>query len=199
MNLEKCQILLGNLSSHRAVKALELNHYHLSYRALQNLARQAKDDPENDGLLSLSCAIYSWMPTILKNWDFQKFNVENPIEIIKNLSSVESAKAFLLNIDATSPVNKSWVGLSKLLHFLNPKLFPIWDSRIAKHFELNWSQQFNKKDIYISYFIFIHKNLGKQRNTLDLVANRIETRYAYRPSDVRCLESLLFSKSNEKQ
>jgi len=70
--------------------------------------------------------VYGWMPTILE----------------LNFSSLDEAVALLeaarQGIVLTAPqiaqlastVNNSVIGASKLLHFTNPNVYPIWDSRV---------------------------------------------------------------------
>ena len=192
MDFQNARLLITEPTKSEATNLFKSIRYYPSHRALIKLASQVEDDPLNDGLLSFSCAVYGWMPTILKNWDFKDFNVDQPIAIVRHLSTVEAARKFLSQIDPVSPINKSWIGLSKLLHFLNPELFPIWDSRIAKHFGLNWPSQFNRQDIYISYFDFVHETLAQEPRNVAAVAQYIENEHSYRPSNVRCLELLLF-------
>lgn len=192
MDFNNARRLLDDLSPATAIQLLKSTRFYPSHRALLKLASQVQDDPKNDGLLGLSCAAYGWMPTILKNWDFENFNVKNPIAVVKNLNDVTSARNFLEQLKTISPINKSWIGLSKTLHCLNPELFPIWDSRVAKHFELNSHAKLNKKDVYIAYFSFIHANLDRYPDTLAGVADYIKNDHDYRPTRVRCLEILLF-------
>ena len=83
--------------------------------------------------------VYGWMPTIPKlggimQWDGskrQKFaetlaNAKNGQ--VPTDSELETLKTFC---------NNSMIGASKLLHFLKPETFPIWDSRVAKVFLRN--------------------------------------------------------------
>lgn len=83
--------------------------------------------------------VYGWMPTIPKlggimQWDGskqQKFaetlaNAKNGQ--VPTDSELETLKSFC---------NNSMIGASKLLHFLKPETFPIWDSRVAKVFLKN--------------------------------------------------------------
>ena len=78
---------------------------------------------------------YGWMPTILK-----KFNNTDNIDVVitilnkvKNHSDIyESDYRELVNC-----INNSIVGVSKLLHFINPTDYPIFDSRIKNYFKEN--------------------------------------------------------------
>lgn len=92
-----------------------------------------------DDLLLLIAFAYSWMPTIpkvsyslnvderlnkavlfinkVKSWDVDIDKLDSYLEEFENL------KAF---------TNNSYVWMSKVLHFINPKLFCIYDSRVLK-------------------------------------------------------------------
>jgi hypothetical protein len=170
------------------------NEYYSQHRALIGLASKLQDDPRHDGLVALACATYGWMPTILKSCEPAKFNLGAPITEIR-AARTESVASELLNaIDDVAPINKSWVGTSKLLHFLNPDVFPIFDRRVAERFRLKWPEQYNRKPIYLSYFGFVHSEVAKNHSWLSVVAERIELEHGYRPSKVRCLEIMLFER-----
>ena len=192
MNFEKARKLIVSSLAKRIPPSKETIHYYSSYWALLKFAAETQDDPQNNGILGLSCAVYGWMPTILKNWKFENFNADVPVSTIRNLDTVGAARAFLSRIDPESPINNSWVGLSKLLHFLNPEIFPIWDSRIAKHFDLKWDAQLNNKGAYVAYFDFIHESLAVYPLDAKAMTRELVQQNCQVPSRVRCLELLLF-------
>lgn len=72
---------------------------------------------------------YSWMPTILK-----VLNLKNTEEVLFILNEVKKGKLIdeqqLTTLKTT--LNNSLVGTSKLLHFINPKQYAIWDSRVFR-------------------------------------------------------------------
>lgn len=186
---------LGSLTQNSAVENLHSQEYYGSHRALVKLASQIEDDQSEDGLHALACASYGWMPTILKHFEPEKFNCPNPIASIRGAKTVNSARTFLEAIDEIAPINRSWVGTSKLLHFLSSESFPIWDSRVARrNFKLNHSYQINTKQAYLRYFDFVHSELAKTYSWLESVAEAIEAHHAYSPSRVRCIELMLFER-----
>jgi hypothetical protein len=70
--------------------------------------------------------VYGWMPTII---DLKFQDIEGVLKSInkaKNGALLTIAELELLK----STINNSLVGLSKLLHFINPFDYAIWDSRI---------------------------------------------------------------------
>lgn len=74
---------------------------------------------------------YGWMPTIL---DFRERDFERGVEILRRSSSELSLTVG--DIEALSRiVNNSIVGASKLLHFVSPTRYAIWDSRVAKYLD----------------------------------------------------------------
>lgn len=84
---------------------------------------------EKHNLIIGSHFIYGWMPTILT---LKLNNTDNVLEqfnkakngIILNEAELEMLKTC---------INNSMVGLSKLLHFINPEKYAIWDSRIYRY------------------------------------------------------------------
>ncbi|PHO09080.1 hypothetical protein CPG37_10810 [Malaciobacter canalis] len=78
---------------------------------------------------------YGWMPTILKNFDM-KGDVSKPLTVFnkvkKNVDIDEEEYMSLVKC-----INNSIVGVSKILHFINPYEYPIFDSRIKNYFKTN--------------------------------------------------------------
>ncbi len=80
--------------------------------------------------------VYGWMPTIPK---LQKIMLWNEVKKQNLVKILNQAKHGIVpskqNLELLkSFCNNSIVGGSKLLHFLNPEVFPIWDSRVARAF-----------------------------------------------------------------
>lgn len=186
---------LAALDGNRAIDLLRSIPYMDSHRALVALAATIKDDDRNDGLHALACATYGWMPTILGPFEPENFRRDTPVAAIRDLGGTEAAREFIEAMDERAPINGSWVGTSKLLHFLRPDLFPIWDSRVAERFGLKWPHQVNKKATYLHYFDFVQEELERGYPWVAEVVQAIEAGHGYIPTDVRCLELMLFAKS----
>lgn len=185
---------LKSLTPDTAVGQLNSLEYYDSHRALLELGKQVQDDNKYDGARVLACAAYGWMPTILKSTCFTKFNCTNPLETIRQISSIDDGIEFLNSMDESAPINNSWVGTSKFMHFLNSESFPIWDSKVAMNFGLSSHQQLNRKFSYLKYFDFVHEELAKDHRWIDSIAAVIEEKHHYTPSNVRCLEVMLFER-----
>ncbi len=129
---------------------------------------------------------YAWMPTILKTQKFTTENLEQCAEILNKVKRGTKALsngelAFLVSI-----FNNSEVGTSKLLHFIAPTIFPIWDSRVKVHFP--------KKCTYERYKEWCDEMV--QQLEFDEVYSQTLSEYSpkpdYSPSKIRILELLLF-------
>jgi len=113
------------------------------------------------------------------------------VEMTLNAKGVTGATSLVGVIGILSPINGSWVGFSQFLHFLNPATFPIWDSKIAELFGLNYPAQFNKAQVYREYAEYIHANLST--SPVKEASKLVEELKYYLPTDVRAAELLLFA------
>tara|TARA_A100001234_G_scaffold216863_1_gene223385 strand:- start:259 stop:870 length:612 start_codon:yes stop_codon:yes gene_type:complete len=167
--------------------------YIISYPGLINACQLLIKDLGNKSILPISHLAYGWMPTIIsyneEGHEIDKF--ENLVCNATNINENGAAISLLNSLPNNSPVNNSWIGLSKVLHFINPDLFPIWDSRVAKCFNMVYPYQFNKKDTYIKYCEFISNNLDSEK--VKVVKDIYESGSNYEISRVRALEFLLFT------
>jgi hypothetical protein len=82
----------------------------------------------SDNLLTTALMIYGWMPTIPVLNTAAIGDLPTTLNKLKahgeplHLSALEHVQTFM---------NNSMVGSSKLLHFVRPDVYPIWDSRIS--------------------------------------------------------------------
>lgn len=128
-------------------KSAELEHYNQILSAAQ--IYQAIDWQAAVALLHM---VYAWMPTMLEIGDQppqQRQRIPAHLErakkgLLPSKNELEELKKF---------TNNSVVGASKLLHILNPTVYPIWDSRVARVF-MWWNvseSTFNKSHRYLEY------------------------------------------------
>ena len=110
--------------------------------------------------------IYGWMPTILDN-----FNVYNDNKLTTLLNNAkkhsDTGSVLAKDIESISKyINNSAVGASKVLHFINPDVYAIWDSRVCKYlhqynkylrqkFILSSSVSTRRYELYIQYLNLI--------------------------------------------
>jgi hypothetical protein len=152
---------------------------------LRSTALLAREMGE-DALPAIAHMAYGWMPTILKKFSDSKPRIVGPAT---GCRSFEEASELIQSLE-DSPINNSWVGMSKVLHFINPEFFPIWDSRVAKHFDLKITQV-NKKNHFLEYLTFVAKHRNKDE--VKKVEEAFVKEAGYSVSDVRACEFILFS------
>ena len=170
-----------------AIRCIDASEQYLrTYpQLLRSTALLAKEMGE-DALPAIAHMAYGWMPTILK-----KFSDSQPgiVGTATGCRSFEEASGLIQPLD-DSPINNSWVGMSKVLHFMNPEFFPIWDSRVAKQFDLKISQV-NKKNHFIEYLTFVEEH--RNNDAVKKVEEAFVKEAGYSVSDVRACEFILFS------
>ncbi len=132
---------------------------------------------------------YSWMPTILKS-----IKIENKEKILAILNEVKNGKQINEEQLATlkAVFNNSLVGTSKLLHFINPKQYAIWDSRVFRFLnnEEPHKYKLEKPKVYIEYLNFI-ENL-KNEKTFDSFYELMKQKVGYDITEYRALELAFF-------
>lgn len=137
--------------------------------------------------LQASLMVYGWMPTSLK----LKGNIDASVSAINALLKEERPTEDLLTT-AHQSINNSIIGLSKLLHFSKPEVFPIWDSKIAeRQFGMKHQYAYNKPIPYADYFVLVHKTISSDR--IFEIRNFAEKNIPYHVSDVRAVEYYIFN------
>src|SRR5262245_17433708 len=94
--------------------------YLQTYPALLMLASSAATDDSNR-FLQLAAAVYGWMPRVVR---VDATKLDRAVAAFR-----QAAAATVINeshVDDVATCLHSVVGASKLLHFANPELFPIW-------------------------------------------------------------------------
>lgn len=97
--------------------------------------------------LQLATAAYGWMPRILR-LDPQHLN--DAINACKQAREATENTWCAVPIDRITACLHSVVGASKVLHFANPEIFPIWDrnvetfrlSAVPSQYHMNQSQNY---------------------------------------------------------
>jgi len=102
-----------------------------------------------DRLLIAGSSIFCWMPTQSR---IDTSLIPASLAIITNLKTHPLTKAYLLQLANTFQTirGSSVVAASKLLHFLYPDEYPIWDSRVRQNYG-HTPRKDHQSDIYMSY------------------------------------------------
>ena len=184
-------------SAHKIHRQKEQS-YLLSYREfIDYFARLEKIEQHN--FIIATHFVYGWMPTILQ---LESISEELSLEALYPhlLNTLNKAKS---NIEITDTelellvrvVNNSLVGVSKLLHFVNPENYAIWDSRVYKYIygKKPHQYQISDREKYKAYL----KNcseISKHDEFFSLHAD-INEKIGYEVSAFRAIEWVMYMDS----
>lgn len=171
-------------------KSTEEN-YLLSYPYFLNYFQNLESINLENLVIGISFT-YSWMPTILK-----ALNLKNTEEVLFILNEVKKGKLIdeqqLTTLKTT--FNNSLVGASKLLHFINPKQYAIWDSRVFRF--LNdvepHKYRLEKPRAYIEYLNLIEEL--KNEKAFTAFFELMKQKVGYDITEYRALELAFFKGS----
>lgn len=134
---------------------------------------------------------YSWMPTIPSNSNFS-----NGDEVTKILNKAKLGEVLLSEYELGKlqiACNNSLIGVSKLLHFINPHKYGIWDRKVTKF--LNNGNIFYKYNAenYLAYLLFLNelKNEPMFKNIFEPMKQKVGN-----ISEYRALELIFFNANN---
>ena len=171
-------------------KSIEEN-YLLSYPYFLNYFQNLESINLENLVIGISFT-YSWMPTILK-----ALNLKNTEEVLFILNEVKKGKLIdeqqLTTLKTT--FNNSLVGTSKLLYFINPKQYAIWDSRVFRF--LNdvepHKYRLEKPRAYIEYLNVIEEL--KNEKAFTAFFELMKQKVGYDITEYRALELAFFKGS----
>lgn len=200
-NNYKNQTELKNLNFEKILKDAEnfkltendsyIQTYPEFLRYFQNI--NAGDINEHN-LIIASHFVYGWMPTIIH------LDLEGKDKVLKLLNAVKSGH--ILNAEDLGilkhSINNSLVGLSKLLHFINPIEYAIWDSRIFRYLtEKKSSYGIDKPELYLDYLSGI-KKIAKNKEYGKL-HHLISRNFDYEINPTRVIEITMFETDRNRQ
>jgi len=137
---------------------------------------------------------YGWMPTI---FDFRSDNFDEALKILNNAKIGDKPKADSLSL-LKGLLNNSLVGTSKLLHFINPEIFAIWDSRVYRYLtnQEPYQNRIGNCNTYLDYLAFCDY-LTKQKE-FDSLKKSIENQVGYSMTAFRVTELVMYSNGKIK-
>jgi hypothetical protein len=177
----------------KKLKLTENDSYIDSYTAFLNYFNELPI-MEHKHLIISSHFVYGWMPTMIQ------LNSKNSEEVLKYLNAVKSNHDLKENeIEIIKEcVNNSMVGTSKLLHFINPKNYAIWDSRIFRYVTGKKSQYgiSNPK----SYLQYLEKMKSiSQSEKYYKIHDIVQGHFKYSITPMRAIEIVMFETDRERQ
>ena len=171
-------------------KALPLidptNHYIRSYPELIDASKCLVEEFGERAIPMVAYLVYGWMPKILS---YSRDTYQDDRIYRGVFAKTEEDALQVLDSIEYPPTNNAWVGMSKTLHFLNPEIFPIWDSKVAKVFGIPTTQM-GKKEVYKNYLSFVSQNVNS--SFVDPVRTEFKNVTGYHITKVRAVEFVLF-------
>jgi len=150
---------------------------------------------DKDEFTELTSMVYSWMPRILiLNWEEVDDNWDNISELLTKASSDDELKKSEIETLSTL-INNSIIGTSKVLHFINPEKYPIWDSRVREYLygTKNGANNINRYGEYRCWALGII-----EENRFDELHNIVRKNidYDYEVTEMRAIEQVCFYGNN---
>ena len=144
-------------------------------------------------LIISSHFVYGWMPTIIH---IDTRNIDKVLFLLNaaKYGHVLTVEEFKI---CKNCVNNSLVGLSKLLHFINPREYAIWDSRIFRYLTENKSTYgIDNPIIYLDYLQGIN-NISEHKDYRKL-HTLIERYFNYQIEPMRAIEIIMFETDRKR-
>lgn len=166
--------------------------YLSSYPVLLRAFGRLNPAKNTEDLALAAHAVFGWMPTIINfKWDKGE-SAREALEKLLNGSDNEEANIGTLCGCIRTSRGQSIVAVSKFLHFLMPKHWPIWDNKKVGRF---WSLGANadrKVERYVEYTRAM-REYADDSDVPDKVNVRLrKMNYDYDVTPIRALEMVMF-------
>lgn len=176
------QIIQDGLSS-----SITQDSYLYSYPEFLSYFENINEITKHDFIIGVNFS-YGWMPTI---FEFKSENFDEVVTILNKVKGGLIPTVEELNV-LKKMINNSLVGSSKLLHFINPSLIPIWDSRVYRYLlGRNHSQDSISKPEHLLDYINFCNNVIQESQFTDL-KNYMEIQVGYEMYPMRIVEIVMY-------
>ncbi|MFN0278675.1 MAG: hypothetical protein ACKVRN_08740 [Pyrinomonadaceae bacterium] len=140
---------------------------------------------------------YGWMPTILELKKTAEF-IPSAVTILNEAKRGREITEEDLQV-LRDTINNSLVGASKLLHFVNPNSYAIWDSRVFKYIngQPAYNYQMQNTQNYLGYLANCKEIT--ETNEFKPVHASMNAKLGYAVSPFRAVELIMFMNSINKQ
>jgi len=166
------------------------DNYNKSYYHFVKYFESKKKLTEHDLVVGANFT-YGWMPTIL-NFKSEEFN--SAVSILneaKGLERITDEQIMTLK----KLINNSLVGVSKLLHFINPSVYAIWDSRVCNFLTgVSHKYKVEKIELFWSYLDLCKKVSLNPK--FQLIHEKHIEKVGYNITPMRTVEQIMFICSN---
>jgi len=190
LNFEKLQ-------NHAEYFKVEQNDKNSSYLKTYPEFLKYFDSPneitEHDLVIS-SHFVYGWMPTIIN------LRLEYKDRVLSLLNQVKKGHLLIESELETlkAAINNSMVGLSKLLHFIKPDNYAIWDSRIYRYLtDHKTASGIGNVNLYLEYIEGLKKIAIS--DGFNEFHNKVSNAVGYKVSKFRAIELVMFEADKKNQ
>lgn len=175
----------------KGFKSSDNKTYYISYIEFLRYFENITELTKHDLIIGINF-VYGWMPTI---FDFCSNKFDEALIVLNKAKKGNIPTAEELEI-LKRLLNNSLVGTSKLLHFINPGKFAIWDSKVYKYItgDVAHQNRIGKCESYLAFLEFC-KELT-QNEMYDNVHKHICDQVGYEMSRFRTAELIMFSTKN---
>jgi hypothetical protein len=131
---------------------------------------------------------YAWMPTI---FNFKSNKIDQSVIILNSAKNGYRPNKKELEL-LKECFNNSLVGTSKLLHFINPEVFTIWDSRIYRYLKNEAPHKYRVENInsYLDFLKFCDYIIENEEYSE--IHNSLENKVGYKMSKHRTLDLIMY-------
>ncbi len=178
--------------------------YLRTYPALVTLGSSpAVDDATR--FLQLAAAVYGWMPRIVR---VDPSHLDRAVAALRQATAATDANEAALQIADVAACLHSVVGASKLLHFANPELIPIWDRNVEglRRSAVPSQHHMDQLKNYVAYASEVHalRKASMSSGFFQAFKQAFEDRLRrlsiapYPLTEVRCVESAMFELASDQ-
>lgn len=169
---------------------LKMGSYLLSYEAFIRYFSGKPGALNKDDLIIGIHMVYGWMPTI---FEFKHDRLEEAVEIINAVKLRRPVGAGELGV-LKALLNNSIVGTSKLLHFISPEEYAIWDSRVYRFVSGKVNVDHAQVNRVASYLFYLQRLrvLAKEPVFLGSVYAPLKERLGVYVTPLRALEMVFY-------
>lgn len=164
--------------------------YNKSYCHFIKYFNERDEITEHDLIIGANFT-YGWMPTIL---NFKSDEFGSAVSILNRAKELERITDAQLNT-LKKLINNSLVGVSKLLHFVNPDVYAIWDSRICKFL----TGRAYKHKVEMTHLFWSYLDLCKRVSSdpeFKIIHERYKEKIGFEVSPMRTVEQIMFKNSD---
>ena len=177
----------------KKIKFIKTDSYISTYPEFIKYFQLIDSEIERHHLFISSHFVYGWMPTII---DLDISNIDNVLQLLNEVKRGRKLTINELEVIKKS-INNSMVGTSKLLHFINPEEYAIWDSRVVKYItDKKTSYGIDNSGNYLDYLAWITDIINV--NGFSDIQSTIEGLLNYPITPRRTIELIMFQTEKNK-